>query len=118
MQKIVNEVKDDVGFIRTHTLQPTWYKVLKIFILLCVLVAYWLLWGFPRTLLFLFAFLLLSLLLHLAYRIGTNKFRKSWLDFQVVEEEGRLRAKRIGVFYYTAILINAVIAALVSQWAL
>jgi hypothetical protein len=116
MPKIIDEIKDDIGFIRSHTLQPAWYKVLKIFILLGILIAYWLLWGLPKTLLFLFAFLLLSLLLHLVYRAGTNKFQKSWLDFKVVEENGKPRAKSIGAFYYTAILINAVIAALVSHW--
>ena len=116
MPKIIDEIKDDLGFIRSHTLQPAWYKVLKIFILLGILIAYWLLWGLPKTLVFLLSFLLLSLLLHLAYRAGTNKFQKSWLDFKVVEENGKPRAKSIGAFYYTAILINAVIAALVSHW--
>jgi hypothetical protein len=116
MPKIINEIKDDITFIQSHTLQPAWYKVLKIFILLSVLVVYWFLWGLPKTLVFLLGFLLLSLLLHLAYRTGTHKFQKSWLDFKVVEEDGKIRAKSIGAFYYAAILINTVIAALLSHW--
>jgi hypothetical protein len=116
MAKLLHEVKNDISFVRSHTLQPTWYKALKIFILLGVLVAYWWLWGLSKTAVFLLGFLLLSLLLHLAYRSGTHKFQKSWLDFKVIEEDGMPRAKSIGIFYYAAILINALIAALLSHW--
>jgi hypothetical protein len=116
MAKLAKEIKDDVSFIRTHTLQPAWYKFLKIFILLGVLGVYWWLWGFTRTLVFLLIFLLLSFILHMVYRAGTHKFQKSWLDFTVVEVDGKPRAKSIGSFYYAAITINAVIAALISHW--
>jgi hypothetical protein len=40
MARLFNEIKDDVSFIKSHTLQPKWYKVLKIFILL-VFGSYW-----------------------------------------------------------------------------
>jgi hypothetical protein len=116
MAKLLREVKNDVAFVRSHTLQPAWYKYLKIFILLGVLAIYWRLWGMPKTVVFLLSFLMLSLLLHLTYRAGTHKFQKSWLDFKVVEEDGKPRAKSIGIFYYAAILINVIIAALLSQW--
>ena len=61
-------------------------------------------------------FMWLTFLLHLAYRAGTHRFQKSWLDFKVIEEEGKPRAKSIGIFYYAAILTNAIIAALISFW--
>jgi hypothetical protein len=38
-----------------------------------------------------------------------------WLDFVVVEEDGRLKNKRIGVFYYGAVILNAVLSFLFSQ---
>jgi uncharacterized membrane protein len=115
MGKLVKEIKDDVNFIRTHTLQPAWYKYLKIFILLGLIAAYGWFVGIAKTLVFLLVFLLLSFILHMVYRSGTHKFQQSWLDFKVVEEDGKVRAKSIGIFYYTAILINAVIAVLISH---
>lgn len=116
MGKVIDEIKVDAQFIRSHTLQPGWYKLMKIFILLGVLAFIWWMWGLPRMLVFLLGFVTLSLFLHLAYRAGTHKFQKSWLDFKVVYEEGKPRAKSIGAFYYAAILVNAVIAALISYW--
>jgi len=116
MAKIFEEIKADTRFIRSHTLQPAWYKFLKIFILLGVLAAYWWFWGLTRMLVFLLGFLLFSLLLHLAYRAGTHKFQESWLDFKVIKVNGRSKAKSIGIFYYVAIVVNAVIAALISFW--
>jgi hypothetical protein len=114
MSKLLKEIQSDVRFVRSHTLQPKWYKFGKIFILLGVLGGYYALFGWRRMLIFLGVFLLLSLLLHLLYRAGTHKFTRTWLDFVVVEEEGVPRAKRIGAFYYIAILLNALIALAVS----
>jgi len=114
--KLAKEIKDDANFIRTHTLQPAWYKYLKGFILLGWLMVYWWWWGLTKMLVFLLGFLLLSLLLHLAYHTGTHKFQQSWLDFKVVKEAGKPRAKSIGIYYYVAILVNAVLAALISHW--
>jgi hypothetical protein len=114
MPNLVKEVKDDVNFVKSHTLQPQWYKFGKIFILLGVLGAYYALFGWSKMLVFLGVFLLLSLLLHLLYRAGTHKFTRTWLDFVVVEEDGVPKAKRIGAFYYIAILLNALIALAVS----
>lgn len=118
MPTLISEIKDDIIFIRSHTLQPAWYKYLKICILLCVLAVYWRLCGFIKTLIFLLIFLFLSLILHLVYRAGTQKFHKSWLDFKVVEENGKTRAKSIGVVYYLAILFDVIVAALLSYWLL
>jgi hypothetical protein len=115
MAKLVKEIQYDVNFVRTHTLQPAWYKYLKIFILVGVLGAYWWFWGLTKTLIFLLVFLILSFLLHMIYRIRTHKFQQSWMDFKVVEVDGKPRAKSIGLFYYAAILVNAVIALVVSH---
>ncbi len=114
MSKMLKEIQDDARFVRSHTLQPKWYKFGKIFILLGVLGGYSALFGWRRMLIFLGAFLLLSLLLHLLYRAGTHKFTRTWLDFVVVEEGGVPKAQRIGVFYYAAIMVNALIALGIS----
>ena len=113
--KLLEEIKYDLHFIRSHSLQPKWYKFLKVFILVGFLVAYWYLFGAIKTIVFFAIFILLSLFVHLLYRAKTNKFKRSWLDFVVVEEEHVIKAKSIGKFYYTAILLNASIAVFISQ---
>ena len=50
-------IKYDFRFVKTHTLQPEWYKILKVFILLGFLAGYSLLFGPTKTLLFLGSFL-------------------------------------------------------------
>lgn len=32
MSKLLAEIKHDLNFIKSHTLQPRWFKVLKIFV--------------------------------------------------------------------------------------
>jgi hypothetical protein len=114
MSKLLEELKYDLGFVKTHTLQPKWYKVLKVFILLGVLVGLWLLLGWARTVVFFTVFILLSFLLHMLYRIKTNKYTRSWMDFKVVTENNEIKAKSIGLFYYSAIMFNAAIALVIS----
>ena len=111
----MNEIQDDAQFIKQHTLQPGWFKVAKIFILLGFLAGYAFLFNWRKMLIFLVCFLLLMLLVHMAYRIKTNKFTQSWLDFIVVEQNGQLIYKRIGKYYYISILTNALLSMLVSQ---
>lgn len=115
MPNLLKEVKDDVDFVKSHTLQPKWYKYGKIFILLGVLVGYYALFGLSKTAVFLGVFFLLSLLLHMLYRVKTHKFTRSWLDFVVVDEDGQPKAQRIGAFYYGAIICNAIVALVISQ---
>ena len=115
MAKLLEEIAHDAGFIRSHTLQPRWYKVLKVFILLGVLVGYYLLFGGRKTAVFLAVFMFLSLLLHLLYRAKTERWTRSWRDFVVVEENGERKTERIGRFYYTAIAVNAILALAISQ---
>jgi len=115
MSKLLNEIKDDTRFVQGHTLQPAWFKVLKIFILIGFLAGYLLLFAWRKTLIFLICFLLLMLLVHMVYRIKTHKFTQTWLDFVVVEENGQYRYQRIGKYYYFAILVNALLSLLASQ---
>ena len=37
MAKLLREVLYDLRFIRSHALQPKWWKVLKVFVLVCLI---------------------------------------------------------------------------------
>ena len=115
MSKLVEEIKYDLAFLKSHTLQPKWYKVVKVFILLGFLGGFLWFFGFVKTALFLGIFLLLMLIVHFTYRIKTRKYTQSWLDFTVPMDLSAKTPPRIGKYYYPAILINAAIALLVSQ---
>jgi hypothetical protein len=101
--------------MRSHTLQPKWYKVLKVFILLGFLAGYFFLFGWKKTLLFFVVFILLSAIVHFVYRIKTRKWKQSWLDFIVIQERNEIKTERIGKYYYSAIIINAILSVVVSQ---
>jgi uncharacterized membrane protein len=115
MTRLIKEVQDDARFIQSHTLQPKWYKTLKVFILLGFLLGYSAWGGWVKTLIFLVSFLIFGLVIHLVYRVQTHKWQRSWLDFVVVEENGQAKPKSIGKFYYTAVLASAVLSFLISQ---
>jgi hypothetical protein len=113
--KLLRGIQDDVSFIKSHTLQPQWYKVLKVFIVVGVLVGYYYWFGVMKTVIFFTVFMVLMILVHLVYRAKTNKFRQSWLDFTVVESDDGIKANSIGKFYYSAIVLNAIFSVIVSQ---
>jgi uncharacterized membrane protein YfcA len=115
MARLMDEIEYDLNFLKSHTLQPKWFKILKVFILLGVLVGYGLLFGFLKTLLFCVVFVFLCIIIHLVYRAKTNKYTQSWLDFVVDEENNEIKTKRIGKFYYSAILVNAILSFVISQ---
>ncbi|HUS83958.1 MAG TPA: hypothetical protein VMX56_02350 [Anaerolineales bacterium] len=115
MSRLVNEIMVDLSFIRSHTLQPKWFKILKIFILVAFFVVYYALFGIYKTVTYFAIFILLSLLVHMLYRVKTDKFRRSWLDFIVVEENGEQRADSIGKFYYSFIVLNTILSLAISQ---
>jgi hypothetical protein len=117
MKKIIDGIKYDLGFLKTHTLQPKWFKRLKIFLLIGVLVSYSILIGFEEMVVFFITLVFLMLVVHMIYRINTDKFTKNWLDFNVVIEDGEYRYKKrsIGKFYYPMIIINTAISVIVSQ---
>lgn len=74
MGKLLDEIKYDANFIRGPQLQPRWYKILKVFLILGFLAGYTVLFGIKRTLVFSGLFFSLSLLVHMVYRINTKKF--------------------------------------------
>lgn len=115
MKRIWSEIKFDAEFIRGHTLQPQWYKILKVFLLLGGLAGYYFLFGGRRTLIFSLIFFGLATLVHLTYRTKTQKFTRSWLDFVVTEVEGQLLYQPIGKFYYLAVLLSLIFAIILSQ---
>jgi len=115
MSKFLSEIMDDLRFIKSHSLQPDWYKVFKIFLLLGVLIGYGYFFGIRKTIVFFVVFMILALLVHVVYRVKTNKWQQSWLDFVVVEENNEIRAESIGKFYYAAILLNAILSLVISQ---
>lgn len=114
LSRLLGEIKYDLSFIKSHTLQPEWYKRLKIVLLAGFAAVYWIFFGLEKTVLFFAVFFSLNLCLHLLYRIKTNRYTRSWLDFAVVQEDGA-PARRIGWFYYPAVLLNTVIALIISQ---
>ncbi len=116
MRKTIKEIAYDVNYIKDHNLQPKWYKVAKIFILFGVIGGYAYLFGWERTATFVLAFLLLSTVVHYVYRIKTEKFTKSWLDFRIKEENGKVTTERIGKYYYLSIILNAMISIAISQF--
>jgi cell division protein FtsW (lipid II flippase) len=111
MTRLLSEIKDDFNFIKSHSVQPKWYKFGKIFILAAFLTLYCHLFGLLKTVFFCVLFFILSFLVHLLYRSKTNKFTRSWLDFGV--ENGKPR--RIGLLYYPLTALNVVIAFIFSQ---
>ena len=115
MKKFLSEIKYDAEFIRGHTLQPQWYKILKVFLLLGLLGGYFALFGGWKTLIFCGVFFGLSTALHMTYRIKTRKYTQSWMDFVVTEEDGQLSYQPIGKFYYRAVIFFLCTAILISQ---
>ena len=114
MKKILNEIVYDAKFIKGHTLQPGWYKILKVVLLAGSLAAGLFFFGLRKTLVFSGVFFGLGLIVHLIYRFKTDKFKKSWLDFKVNEVDGNLEYQRIGMFYYFTIGTNLLISLFVS----
>lgn len=117
MPGLLEEIKVDLSFVKSHSLQPRWYKFLKVLILLGFLVGYGCLFGWVSAVVFLACFIFLSLLVHLLYRAKTKRWTQSWLDFVVVEEGHERRAKSIGKFYYSAIVLNTLVSVVISQVA-
>jgi hypothetical protein len=115
MKKIIEGIISDAKFIRDHELQPRWYKVFKVFLLLGGILAYYLIYGGRKSLVFFGCFFGLGLLIHLVYRAKTNVYTQSWLDFRVEEIEGKLKYQRIGIYYYLAVLTSLILSFLVSQ---
>ena len=117
MANLFKEIKHDANFIKSHTLQPKWYKIFKVFMILGFLAGYYFFFGTEKTLIFCGVFFSLSFGVHMVYRLKTNKFTQSWLDFIVVEVNGVGKPSSIGKFYYAAVVINILIGIMISQLA-
>ena len=115
MTKIYDEIRYDIEFLRSHTLQPKWYKVLKVFLVLSAVAIYFHYFGLRATIIFLAGFTTLSLIMHFTYRSKTKKYRQSWHDFFFFEESGILKYKRIGFQYYLLVLAIFLISITISQ---
>jgi len=104
MTKLFKEIKDDANFIKSHTLQPKWYKmwykIFKVFMVLGFLAGHLFLFGPRKTIVFSGVFFSLSLLVHLVYRVNTKKWTQGWLDFVVIEESGEPRPIGIGKYSF------------------
>ena len=72
MSNLFDEIKVDFHFVRSHTLQPRWYKALKVVLMVGFLVGYGCLFGLARMAAFLVCFLLLSPVVHLVCRAQTQ----------------------------------------------
>ena len=112
MGKLGDEIKYDLKFLGSHTLQPKWYKILKVFILLGFLVGFYFLFGHVRTALFFACFVAFTLVIHFTYRIKTRKYTKSWLDFRM-EKDADGKPKRIGMYYYFTVILSAILSFLI-----
>jgi len=109
---ITEEIKRDMNFIKKHTLQPAWWKITKIFLLLGSIIIIFYIFGLAKTMIWVSIFLILTLIVHFTYRIKTHTYTKSWMDFKVTEKEGKLTYGRIGFFYYTLVAIIFLIATI------
>ena len=100
---IIKEIKKDFEFIKNHTLQPSWFKTAKILLLLGILLALLFILGLPKTIIWFSLFFILSLIVHVLYRIKTDRYTKSWMDFKVEKVEGKRVYERIGFLYYSLV---------------
>jgi hypothetical protein len=116
MGKLWEEIKYDANFIKGHTLQPQWYKILKVFLLAGFFAGFVILFGWRKAGIFAGIFFSLSFLVHMTYRIKTKRFTQGWLDFKFEEVNGELVPSSIGRYYYLAVLTNALIAFFLSQF--
>jgi Ca2+-dependent lipid-binding protein len=114
MKNLLDEFAYDANFLKGHKLQPAWFKVAKVFILLAVIAGFVFFFGWKRAAVFAVIFLFLMLIVHMVYRINTRKFTRNWLDFIVVEDPAKNLKQGIGLAYYASIQLNALIAFLLS----
>jgi len=115
MRKLLSELKYDLNFLRSHILQPQWFKIFKVFLVLGFLWGYDYLFGGRKTIIFALVFFGLMLGVHFLYRFKTKRYSESWLDFIVYEEDGERKFKRIGAFYYGMVLASGTLAHIISK---
>jgi len=109
---ISKEIKKDINFLRNHTLQPTWWKTTKIFILFASVIIIWIIFGILKVIIWFSIVVLMGLLVHMIYRTKTHIYKKSWMDFKVKEIGGKLTYERIGLLYYSLVALMFLIATI------
>ena len=109
---IIKEIKNDISFLKKHTLQPVWWKITKIFVLSGSLIIIYFIFGILKTIIWFSIVLIFAVIIHFIYTIKTNSYTKSWMDFKVIEKEGKLTYGRIGYFYYTLVVTMFLIATI------
>jgi len=57
---IIEEIKKDINFIKKHTLQPAWWKITKIFVLLGSLIIIFYIFGILKTMIWFSIILILG----------------------------------------------------------
>jgi len=110
---IITKISYDIKFIKNHTLQPRWWKIFKIFLLCGMITAVFFIFGTLKTFIWLSTVIILSLIVHIIYRIKTNAFTKTWMDFKVKESNGKLVYGRIGWLYYSIVIVIFISATLI-----
>lgn len=107
---VVDEINTDIEFIKNHTLQPKWWKKLKVFVLLGMILSIYWMFGLSKTILWFSIVITLGFIVHMTYRTKTQVYTKSWMDFHVKEVNGELVYGRIGLRYYFLVILIFTIA--------
>ena len=114
--QIVEEIVYDLKFIKRHTLQPKWYKYLKIFLLITGAILYYHFRGIANACQFFLCLIVLMTIVHFVYRGKTKRYTKSWLDFRVEHENGARKYHYIGIYYYLTILIACTLSYVIDYF--
>jgi hypothetical protein len=109
---IIKEIQKDILFVKNHTLQPLWFKITKVFVLIGIALVLFFVLGFVKTIIWFSIFLPLGLIVHLTYRIKTLNYTKSWMDFEVKEVEGKRIYGRIGFLYYSLVMMMILLSTI------
>lgn len=110
---LIEGIKTDIEFLREHTLQPRWFKRAKVLILLVSILLVYFIFGFYKTVVWISIFLVFGVIVHLTYRINTHAYTRSWMDFEVGEVDGKRTYGRLGLFYYSFVVLIFLIATAV-----
>jgi hypothetical protein len=110
---VSKEINKDIEFLKKHTLQPTWWKKVKVFLLIASLIVIYSIFGFIKAIIWISLIMVCAAILHFTYRIKTDTYTKSWMDFKVKEIDGKQTYERIGLFYYSLVMLIFLTATVV-----
>jgi hypothetical protein len=103
--KIGDNLKEDIEFLKGHTLQPEWWKAAKIFLLLACLLSIYFTLGIVKAIIWIAIVIVSATMVHFTYRIKTRFYTRSWMDFKTKEIDGIRTYGRIGFLYYSLVLL-------------